>query len=221
MPIIQDIGESITVNAMTKKAIIFDLDNTIYPVPSIGEQLFASLFQLIHTDGNYQGSFEAIKYDIMRKPFQLVAEQFQLSEPLTQRCLDLLLNLRYEGPIQPYADYHYAQAIQCDKYLVTTGFIKLQQSKIEGMGIAADFKEIHIVDPATSKQTKKDVFGEIVERNGYALADVLVVGDDLQSEIKAAKALGIDTVLYDHDDVQIVESTQARITHFQALVDFL
>jgi putative hydrolase of the HAD superfamily len=32
---------------MYKKAIIFDLDNTVYPVHSIGEELFAPLFALI------------------------------------------------------------------------------------------------------------------------------------------------------------------------------
>jgi putative hydrolase of the HAD superfamily len=41
---------------MQKKAIIFDLDNTVYAVRTIGEELFASLFELITQDGkSYTG----------------------------------------------------------------------------------------------------------------------------------------------------------------------
>ncbi|HWJ26695.1 MAG TPA: HAD hydrolase-like protein, partial [Flavisolibacter sp.] len=56
--------------------------------------------------------------------------------------------------------------------------------------------------------TKKDVFAEIVERHGYKKSEVLVVGDDPNSEIKAAQELGIDAVLFDkfnsHGDVTTV-----------------
>jgi len=41
----------------------------------------------------------------------------------------------------------------------------------------------------------------------YTPGDLLVIGDDPESEIKAAKALGIDTFLYDptnrYPDVQV------------------
>ena len=35
------------------------------------------------------------------------------------------------------------------------------------MNINGDFKEIHIIDPATSDKTKRDVFADIIERNDY------------------------------------------------------
>ncbi len=206
---------------MGKKAIILDLDNTIYSVPSIGNELFASLFGLIEDSGEYTGNITAIKDEIMRKPFQLVAAHFQFSDKLTKEGIDLLLNITYDGPIEAFSDYQHIKQLLCDKFLVTTGFLKLQQSKIRGMGIEQDFKEIYIVDPATSRKTKKDVFAEIVYRNGYQLAEVLVVGDDLHSEIKAARELGIDTVLYDklhlHDEI----SSQKRIADFKELSNFI
>lgn len=206
---------------MTKKAIILDLDNTIYPVPSIGNELFASLFRLIEETGEHTADIAAIKDEIMRKPFQMVASQYQFSDELTKKGIDLLLNLTYDGPIKPFSDYSFTKQLTCDKFLVTTGFIKLQQSKIKGMGIEQDFKEIHIVDPATSHKTKKDVFAEIIYRNAYQLAEVLVVGDDLHSEIKAAKELGIDAVLYDKFYSLDENSLQARITDFKELHKFI
>ena len=39
---------------MPKQALILDLDNTIYPVQQIGQDLFCNLFQLISESGEYQ-----------------------------------------------------------------------------------------------------------------------------------------------------------------------
>ncbi len=171
---------------MKKKAIILDLDNTIYSVPSIGNKLFASLFLMIEESGEHTAEIAAIKDEIMRKPFQLVAAQHQFSEVLTKKGVDLLLNLTYEVPIEPFSDYFFTKQLTCDKFLVTTGFLKLQQSKIKGMGIEQDFKEIHIVDPATSHKTKKDVFANKLHMNYKLepnLAYVLSAYTDLKSNL--------------------------------------
>src|SRR4051812_24708601 len=132
-----------------KKAIIFDLDNTIYGAPTIADELFAPLFQVIRESGEHDEDFEAIKKDIMRKPFQVVAANHGFSEELTKQGMEMLSNISYKGPIQYFSDYEATRKLSHDKYLVTTGFIQLQQSKIEGMNINGDFKEIHIIDPAT------------------------------------------------------------------------
>jgi len=203
-----------------KKAIIFDLDNTIYGVPTIGDELFAALLQTIQESGAYKSDFEAVKKDIMRKPFQVVAATHHFSDALTQKGMELLSNLRYEGPIQYFDDYEETRNLTIDKYLVTTGFIQLQQSKIEGMNIGPAFKEIHIVDPATSDKTKKDVFADIIQRNNYDINDVLVVGDDLHSEIKAAQDLGIEVVVYDKYNLHS-DTSLPRIEHFSQLIDFI
>lgn len=184
---------------MHKKALIYDLDNTIYPVASIGKDLFAPLYALIQESGQFDGSFDQIQDDIMRRPFQVVARHYRFSRELTSKGIALLGELSYEGPIRYFADYPQIRSLPGERFLVTTGFRKLQESKIRGMGIAGDFKEVIIVDPATSDKTKKDVFADIMQRYGYQPREVLVIGDDPESEIKAAGQLGIDTVLYDKD----------------------
>ena len=204
---------------MAKKALILDLDNTIYAVSSIGAQLFDSLFRLIEQSGAYSGNLEQIKNDIMHKPFQLVAAQQGFSSALAEKGTALLQELTWEGPIVPFEDYAYVKELPLYKFLVTTGFTLLQQSKIRGMGIEADFREIHIVDPAQTKDTKKDVFYSIVERHGYRPGDMLVVGDDPHSEIKAAQELGLDAVLYDKSG--FYNGPLPRISDFSQLKDYL
>ena len=204
---------------MAKKAIIFDFDNTIYPVHSIGEKLFEPLFNLLEESGELGDSLQEIKQEIMRKPFQNVAEQFGLSKELTDKGIDLLKGLTYEGEIKTFDDYSEVLKIPTDRFLVTTGFYKLQNSKIKGIGIENDFTEIHIVDPETTRKTKRDVFKDIMTRFDYTPSEVLVVGDDLEFEIKAGEHLGIETVLYDKSGNSKETNATHTISDFNKLHD--
>lgn len=185
-----------------KQAIILDLDNTIYPVSSIADHLFEKLFALLDENSgeiNYE-DLVAAKDDLTRRHYHLVADKFNFTPELKAQGINLLSNMEYEMPLKPFEDYRYIQTANIQKFLVTTGFTKLQWSKIKMMGIKDDFAEIHIVDPEKSGQTKKDVFADILKRHNYTAEDVLVIGDDPESEIKAATELGIDTFLFDPEN---------------------
>lgn len=206
---------------MYKKALFLDLDNTIYPVSSIGEKLFAPLFDVILKDKNVAGKIGEIKKEVMRRPFQQVANDFGFSKELTEKGISILKDISYTEHIEPFADYRYIRELAIDKFLVTTGFKKMQQSKVDVMQLQRDFKEIHIIDPTVTQKIKKDIFREIVERHGYDKKDVIIVGDDLRSEIKAAQDLGIDAVLYDKLRLYVEEKSVARITDFGELMDYV
>jgi putative hydrolase of the HAD superfamily len=206
---------------MAKKAIILDLDNTIYSVASIGEKLFVSLFQLIDASGIPAHQITEIKEAVMREPFQVVVRRYQFDNTFLQTTTQLLQDLTYNEPIDVFPDYYELKQLPAERFLVTTGFKNLQTSKIRNMGIEQDFKEIHIVDPNTTGQTKKTVFADILKRHHYAITDVLVVGDDLESEIKAAIELGIDAVLYDKLNRYPTHRIINRITDFKELKDLL
>ncbi|QEC79938.1 HAD family hydrolase [Mucilaginibacter ginsenosidivorax] len=194
-----------------KKAIILDLDNTIYPVSSISGNLFEAVFGFVDTLAEEIGAeeIEKAKAEMQRRPYQQVAEKFNFSETAKNKGLDLLKDLEYALPMRPYEEYKYISETPIDKYLVTTGFTKLQWSKIRLLGIEADFKGIYIVDPQISSETKKDIFTMIMSNNNYRPEELLVIGDDPESEIKAAGSLGIDTFLFDPED----RHADAVVTH--------
>jgi putative hydrolase of the HAD superfamily len=179
---------------MKKKAIIYDLDNTLFPVPSIGEELFKPVFDLIATSGDHDADMDAIKQDMMRIPFRVVAEQFGFSKELSEKAIAIMEDIEYNKSIETFKDYSIIKQLPGERFLVTTGFRKMQASKVKNMGIAEDFIEFHIVDPTIT--SKKEVFADILQRYNYRPEEVLVVGDDPDSELKAARELGIDTVLY-------------------------
>lgn len=201
---------------MNKKAIILDLDNTIYPVSSIGDELFKPLFQLILENGEYLEDIDLIKKDIMRKPFQKVASEYSFSNKLLEKGLGFLQEVSCTMKISVFEDYNEVKNIPIKKFLVTTGFTKMQHSKVAQLGITNDFEEIHVVDPQLSDKTKKDVFADILTRFQLNSSEVLVIGDDPNSEIKAANELGIDTVLYDKQNFN-PNTNIRRITDFTQL----
>lgn len=203
------------------KAIIFDLDNTIYPVPQIGTKLFAPVFELIEQEGDHSGDLEKIKDEIMRTPFQKVAKDHHFSEDLTRKCIEILKDLVYTGAIEPFADFEAVRRLPVDKFLVTAGFTKMQQSKVDKLELAKDFKEIHIIDPTISKKVKKDVFADIIQRYEYDKEDVMVVGDDVNSEIKAAHELGVEAVWYDKYNRYEAKEGVKKIADYRKLVERL
>lgn len=202
---------------MPFKAIIYDLDNTIFPVSAIGDKLFGPVFTLIAQSGQHDHQMDAIKYATMRTPFRIVAQRNNLSPELTNKAIELQEMLTYDEPIDTFEDYPEIKNIVADRFLVTTGFKNMQMSKIRQLGIENDFNEVHVVNPVIS--SKKEVFADILTRYDYAPHEVLVVGDDPESEIKAAKELGIPTVLYDKNDITDAAEADYKIAHFAKLKD--
>lgn len=201
---------------ITKKALLLDLDNTIYPVSSIGNELFKPLFELISEDEGHRQNINQIKLEVMRTPFQKVASDFGFSDELLSQGLHLLQETSCTMDMSVFEDYKVVKNMSIIKFLITTGFTKMQYSKIAQLGITDDFEEIHVVDPQWSDQTKKDVFTDILNRFQFTPSEVLVIGDDPNSEIKAANELGIDTVLYDKQNFNPLTSLR-RITDFSQL----
>ena len=183
-----------------KRVLILDLDNTIYPVSSVAESMFGPLFKLIDEETTDHSAGEAAKLELTRRPFQYVADEHGFSDQLKAKGINLLKNLVFNEPMTCYPEYADIRALNIDKYLVTTGFTKLQYSKVKMLNIEGDFKQAYVVDPERSNENKGDIFKKIMQENGYTTQDVLVIGDDPQSEIKFAIELGIDTFLFDPED---------------------
>ncbi|MDB5016055.1 MAG: dUMP phosphatase [Mucilaginibacter sp.] len=206
-----------------KRALILDLDNTIYPVSSIAEHLFERLFALLDEyaeEINYETLINA-KDELTRRPYHWVADKYNFGEELKNKGIGLLNEITYNLPMHPFDEYQYVKSIPLTKFLVTTGFSKLQWSKVKMLDIENDFEEIHIVDPEISKQTKKDVFADIVKRYGYDASEVLVIGDDPESEIQAAKELGIDTFLFDPENKHPHAFSTYKASQLKDVMNFL
>jgi putative hydrolase of the HAD superfamily len=181
------------------KALIFDFDNTLFPTKTITDEVFEGVYALMQ---DYRGSIsdenlEAIKQRLAGTAFQKVADEFGLPDELRRKAIELLNNAAYHKPIPLFKDYGLIKSISLPKFLVTFGFMKLQQSKIDSAGVQKDFKEVIVVDPEISRETKRDVFVRLMDQYGYRPDELIAIGDDPESEIGAARDLGIKTYLFD------------------------
>jgi putative hydrolase of the HAD superfamily len=205
-----------------KKALILDLDNTIYPVSSIQGNLFGEIFSLIDVADHLTEQVKLnAKDELTRRPYHLVANKYNFGDALKDKGNNLLKEIAYELPMQPFDDYAQIRSSPLIKFLVTTGFTKLQWSKVKMLGIEQDFAEIHIVDPELSTQTKKDVFADILKRHHLSTSEVLAIGDDPESEIRAATELGIETFLYDPENKHPEASVTFKSFSLKEVLDVL
>lgn len=205
---------------MIKKALIFDLDDTIYPIKSIADELFAPLYALIRenvTEENYP----KIKEDLLTSAFQVVADRYHFSNNLKNEGMKISRETVFEGEIIAFEDYLPLRDLPVEKFLVTAGYTKMQKSKIKQLALKDDFREIFIPDPAKSDLDKKAVFEQILTKYQYEPKDVLVIGDNPEVEIAAAKSLGIETYLYDYQQKYSPALADYYGTNYQNLPQIL
>jgi len=181
-----------------KKALFFDLDDTIYSTESVVDDMYKELFDLLRPKVGEE-VLQGIRTDVLTMPFHVVADRYALDNGLKDEALRLALDMRYNGPMETFKDYALTLDIPAEKFLITAGYVKLQKSKIQQLGIEKDFKGIFIPDPYKSDLTKLDIFKMIMNKYEYSPSDILVIGDNPESEILAGMDLGIDTYLYDFE----------------------
>ena len=98
-------------------------------------------------------------------------------------------------PMYGYGDLPVLAELPARLFLVTSGFRRLQESKVKALGIAHLFTAIHIdaIDEPGAKG-KETIFRTILENHSLKPEQVMVVGDNPESEIAAGNRLGLTTV---------------------------
>jgi FMN phosphatase YigB (HAD superfamily) len=133
----------------------------------------------------------------------------------------LFSQIEVKGAMHGYADLAALLELPADLFLVTSGFRRLQTSKIKALGFEALFRAIYVdaIDEP-DRQGKQRLFELISSTYRFDPADVLVVGDSLESEIEAGNRLGIRTVQILRAGVQRTGHATAHITSLAELKRF-
>jgi FMN phosphatase YigB (HAD superfamily) len=181
-----------------KKAIIFDLDNCLAPATAVGEALYEPAFDAIRMLNRGTLSQERLKQaleDIWRHPLDWVAQRYGFSDEMLAGAWRFFITLEVRGPMQGYQDLVLLSTLPVQRFLVTSGFRRLQESKIKALGLQQQFAAIFIdaIDER-GRIGKLGLFQDILDKFNLTPGEVLVVGDNPSSEIAAGNQLGIDTV---------------------------
>ena len=183
---------------MAINAVIFDLDNCLSAADEVGKSLFEPAFEAIRraNQGKLPAkTLEAAFSDCWYHSLDFVAARHGFSKAMLDAGWAELATLEVTTPMSGYPDLGILKEINARRFLVTSGFRRLQESKVRALGIHPLFREVlidAIDDP--DRKGKQQIFSDIMESYRLTPAQVLVVGDNPDSEIAAGNRLGIKTV---------------------------
>lgn len=180
------------------KAIIFDLDSCLAAANEVGDQLFAPAFATIRAanDGSVPEETLRVAFaECWRVAFDAVAGKYGFTEAMRAAGWEAFTRTEVNEPMYGYGDLSVLKELPVQRFLVTSGFRRLQESKVRALGFAGWFAEIHI--DAIDKPARKGKFGifqELLASHRLHPEEVLVVGDNPDSEIEAGNRLGMKTI---------------------------
>lgn len=205
------------------KGIIFDLDMCILDTHSLIGHFFQPVLDALY---NSELSLELkgeINCQLWTTSLDDVIEIFSIPKDITKRLREAYRQIEVPDGIKTFGDEEFIRGLPVKKILVTTGYKKFQETKIEKLGIANLFDEIIIdaLDFIDKRKGKKKIFEELLRRNKWEKNEVLVVGDNPASELGAAKSLGIFTVQILRPTVEKWPEANYHIVSFCELVDII
>ncbi|MEQ8470237.1 MAG: HAD family hydrolase [Marinoscillum sp.] len=183
------------------KALILDLDDTIYPTKSLDKDQVQGFFDALdrYNDSVSTEDLQKAKQEMWIHPIHVVARRYEFSQRMYEQSMDFF-DREFKFSIRPFPDYQSLADLKLPLFLVTTGPTKLQEAKIKSLGIENHFKEIIIDDPMAMKGGKVAAFQSLIDRHQLTPSAVLVIGDNPDSEIAAAKDLNIPYALIDRNN---------------------
>lgn len=180
------------------RAIIFDLDNCLAAADEPGEQLLEPAFAAIRaaTHGALgESALDAAFHDCWFHAFDWVAARHGFTRAMRDAGWNALREIEVRKPMYGYGDLDVLPHLGERRFLVTSGFRRLQESKVRSLGIAKLFDAV-IVDAIDEpeRRGKECIFADLMGDALLEEADTLVVGDNVESELAAAKRLGLEHV---------------------------
>jgi uncharacterized cofD-like protein len=190
---------------MEIKAVIFDLDDTLFDCTGLlVEAARRRAARAMVEEGLPLGEAEA--YELQKiiaerlgpssLVFDEIARTYKMGPKLVKAALRAY-NSSDVSDIKPFPDVvPTLRQLKLEKYklfLVTTGVHTRQEKKIELLGIAPFFEQILINDQEVGLHLE-DCYRGLLRKYGLVAAEVVVVGDRVDAELRVAKNMGMFTI---------------------------
>lgn len=143
-----------------------------------------------------------------------------LAKKLSARFLELL---PVKKGMFPYAQeiLEYLKEKNYELHLITNGFEKTQWSKIRNSGIDHHFTHVITSEASNSMKPEKEIFDYAMKQAGASLRESIMIGDNLDADIKGAMNAGMDNVFVNHINAVTDMKPTYTITHLKELENIL
>src|SRR5947207_9253291 len=129
-------------------AIIFDLDNCLAAADEVGEQLLEPVFAAVRAANRgalTSDALDAAFRDCWVHDFDFVAARHRFTENMRDAGWKAFRQIEVHQPMHGYGDLGLLPSLGRHRFLVTSGFRRLQESKVRAWGIVSYFEGI-VVD---------------------------------------------------------------------------
>ena len=166
-----------------------------------------------------------IRKDILRtERFRLTLNRFKIKDSaLVNRIRDAYMEITprksnlVKGAIETLA---YLK-LKYNLYILTNGFPEVQYTKIKNCGIESFFKKIITSEEAGWHKPDKRIFQYALKCVNAKKDDSLMIGDNLEIDIKGARNFGMDQVFYNVDNIRHKIKVTFEIKEFTELMEIL
>jgi len=175
------------------KLLIFDLDNTLFDTyGQLGVRVIDDIVRRMKKAGLTPIQENEIRRRYSFTSFRVIAKELRLSSELSDIGMEAYTDMDLSH-ITPFPDINVIKGLKQKKVLVTSGSRDVQLKKVKILKMKDLFDEV-IVDEANSLENKQRIFAELVQKYEVKPEEVLVIGDNNESEISAGNNLGMVTV---------------------------
>jgi FMN phosphatase YigB (HAD superfamily) len=181
-----------------QQTLIFDLDNCLAASNEPGDDLYQPVFTAVRaaTEGAVpEPKLAAAFDDLWFDAFDVVAERYGFTDAMREAGWRAFLGIEVRTPIRGYGDMGELPHLGDRRFLVTSGFRRLQESKVRALGIAPLFEAV-VIDAIEEPghRGKERIFADLVAERGLDRRHVVAVGDNPESELEAGRRLGFRAV---------------------------
>lgn len=231
---------------MSKKYqhIFFDLDHTLWDYEKNAEATLAELFEIFNL-GSFGIAFSDFKERSTinnRNVWELYRKNIINRDTLRRkRFLDTFLDLGVEEKYFPESlpdmflelcpkHTHLIDGTKevigylHEKYqlhIITNGFEESQYKKLQNCDILGYFDKIITADKAGAKKPEPEIFEYSLNLANAEANQSLMVGDELEFDIRGAQNFGIDQVYFNPDNNPHQNLPTYSITHLKELITIL
>jgi len=205
----ETLEELCTINALHEKGVT-DFDQFFKRYCFHNDQLWER-----YTNGT-------IRQDELRwKRMWLSLLDFKIADEPLARSLaaQFLERLPNRKNLFPYT-LEILQYLQNKKYLlhlITNGFESVQHSKLSSSKLSDYFEEVITSEKANSLKPNKEIFEFALQLTGAGTGESIMIGDNIDADIKGAMNAGLDTVFVNHLNIQTDVKPTYTVHHLKEL----
>lgn len=175
------------------KLLIFDLDNTLFDTyTQLSSKVLDEMIARMRKAGLTEQQEKDLREKYSYSGFRMIANELGLNPEVTKIGLTAYIDMDI-AHITPFPDVKLIPELRQEKVLVTAGIKKVQEDKVDILKIRPYFTET-MVDETSDINYKETIFRSLAEKRGLKPEEVMVIGDNPDSELIAGTRAGMVVV---------------------------